>query len=71
MLHYIFFHNKKKEWQKIKDIFRKKRVPEWIKKNNNKTQDFPDGPLVKNPPANEGDTGWIPGMGRYYMPQSN
>ena len=25
---------------------------------------FPDGPLVKNPPANAGDTGLIPGPGR-------
>ena len=29
---------------------------------------FPDGPLVKNPPANAGDTGLIPGPGRSHMP---
>ena len=29
--------------------------------------DFPGGPVVKNPPANEGDTGSIPGLGRSYM----
>ena len=49
-------------------------MPEWIrkkKKKQHKTQDFPDDPLVKNPPANEGDTGSIPGTERYYMPQSN
>ena len=26
--------------------------------------DFPGGPVVKNPPANAGDVGWIPGWGR-------
>ena len=26
--------------------------------------DFPGGPVVKNPPANAGDTGLIPGLGR-------
>jgi len=27
--------------------------------------------LVKNPPANAGDTGSMPGPGKFYMPQSN
>ena len=27
-------------------------------------QDFPGGPVVKNPPANAGATGLIPGLGR-------
>ena len=26
-------------------------------------RDFPGGPVVKNPPPNTGDTGWIPGRG--------
>ena len=26
-----------------------------------KNKDFPDGPVVKNPPSNAGDVGWIPG----------
>ena len=26
--------------------------------------DFPGGMLIKNPPANAGDLGWIPGLGR-------
>ena len=34
-------------------------------------QDFPGGTVVKNPPANAGDTGSSPGPGRYHMPQSN
>ena len=32
---------------------------------------FPGGPTVKNPPANTGDTGSIPGQGRLHMPWSN
>ena len=34
-------------------------------------RDFPGGTVVKNPPANAGDTGSIPGPGRSHMPQSN
>ena len=34
-------------------------------------QDFPGGAVVKNPPANSGDTGSIPGPGRSHMPRSN
>ena len=33
--------------------------------------DFPGGAVIKNPPANAGDTGSIPGPGRSHMPQSN
>ena len=41
--------------------------------------DFPGGPVVKNPPANAGDTvgevgggaGLIPGPGRLHMPRDN
>ena len=33
--------------------------------------DFPGGPVVKNPPANAGDTGSNPGPGRSHMLQSN
>ena len=36
-----------------------------------KEEDFPGGPVVKNPPANAGDTGSIPGLGRFHMPQGN
>ena len=32
---------------------------------------FPGGAVVKNPPANAGDTGSIPGLGRSHMLQSN
>ena len=33
------------------------------------TQDFPGGSMVKNLPANAGDLGLIPGLGRYNLPQ--
>lgn len=40
--------------------------------NSNKAfEDFPDGPDVKNPPANAGEVGSIPGPGRFRMLQSN
>ena len=32
---------------------------------------FPGGTMVKNPPANAGDMGLIPGLGRSHMLQSN
>ena len=31
-------------------------------------QDFPGGPEVRDPPANAGDRGSIPGPGRFLMP---
>ena len=35
------------------------------------TEDFPGGPVVKNPPADAGDMGSIPGPGRFHMPRGN
>ena len=32
---------------------------------------FPGGTVVKNPPANAGDTGSSPGLGGSHMPRSN
>ena len=40
-------------------------------KMNEKFRDFPGGVVVKNPPANAGDMGLIPGPGRFHMPRSN
>ena len=34
-------------------------------------QGLPGGTVVKNPPANAGDTGSSPGPGRSHMPRSN
>ena len=36
-----------------------------------KDLDFLGGTVVKNPPANSGDMGSIPGLGRSHMPRSN
>ena len=36
-----------------------------------KYRDFPGGTVVKNPPANAGNTGLSPGPGRSHMPRSN
>ena len=33
--------------------------------------DFSGGIVDKNPPANAGDMGSIPGPGRFHMPQGN
>ena len=38
---------------------------------NHRVRDFPGGAVVKNPPANVGDTGSSPGPGRSHMPRSN
>ena len=32
---------------------------------------FPGGAVVENPPANAGDTGSRPGLGRSHMPRSD
>ena len=38
---------------------------------NNKVGGLPGDAVVKNLPANAGDTGLSPGLGRCHMPQSN
>ena len=35
------------------------------------SEDFPDGPVIKNLPANAGDMGPISGPGRFHMPRGN
>jgi len=37
------------------------------KKNTTEVMGFPGGPLVKNPSANAGDTGLMPGPGRVHI----
>ena len=34
-------------------------------------RDFPEGTVIGNLPANAGDTGSIPGLGRFHMLRSN
>ena len=36
-----------------------------------KKMGFPGGTVVKNPPANAGDKGSSPGLGKSHMPWSN
>ena len=40
-------------------------------KNKENFQGFPGGTVVENLPANAGDTGSSPGLGRSHMPRSN
>ena len=47
------------------------KIKIWETVKNQIMRDFPGGPVVKNPPANAGDTGSIPGPGRFHMPLSN
>ena len=42
-----------------------------MKLKNKQNRDLPGGPVVKNLPANAGDTGLIPGLGRSHILQSN
>ena len=43
----------------------------WRLLKNEEEGDFPGGTVSKNLPANGGDTGSIPGLGRSHMPQRN
>ena len=38
---------------------------------NRRPGGFPGGAVVESLPANAGDTGSSPGLGRYHMPRSN
>ena len=61
--------NKAKSWffEKINKI--NKPLARLIKKRGR--GDFPGGTVVENLPANAGDTGSSPGLGRSHMPRSN
>ena len=43
---------------------------EWPSSKRTQVMDFL-GTVDKNPPANAGDKGLIPGVGRFHVPQSN
>ena len=43
----------------------------FIVSQNISLQGFPGGTVVENLPANAGDTGLSPGLGRSHMPRSN
>ena len=44
---------------------------EWPSSKRRQVMDFLGGIVDKNPPANAGDKGLIPGLGRFHVPQSN
>ena len=60
---YIYIYISKQNVRALKIIFS-------VVKNYT-FSDFPGGAVVKNPPANAGDTGSSPGPGRSHMPRSN
>ena len=43
----------------------------YVGQKENLQRGFPGGAVVKNPPANAGDTGSSPGLGRAHIPLSN
>ena len=47
------------------------RIQQHIKRILNHDQGFPGGAVVENLPANAGDTGSSPGLGRSHMPRSS
>ena len=51
--------------------FAKKKTTLTITTNFKNLRGFPDGSVVKNPPANAGDTGSIPGLGRSHVLQNS
>ncbi|XP_068412549.1 coiled-coil domain-containing protein 15 isoform X7 [Eschrichtius robustus] len=53
------------EREQVKEQQRQKEQRKKIEK------DFPDGAVVKNPPAKAGDMGSTPGLGRSHMPRNN
>ena len=55
--------------QSRKTIQKINETKSWFFKKRNR--DFPGGTVVKNLPANAGDTGSSPGPGRPHMPWSN
>ena len=46
-------------------------VPQESNLKNMKLRGFPGGAVVESLPANAGDTGSSPGLGRSHMPRSN
>ena len=55
---------------KLKKKKKKKPSKVWSLVNNN-GPGFPGGAVVENPPANAGDMGSSPGLGRSHMLRSN
>ena len=59
-------------WPKNQNIKQKQYCNKFNKEfKNGPHQGFPGGAVVENLPANAGDTGSSPGLGRSHMPRSN
>ena len=63
---FCYYHSKIRNCLKIENRYLKQNVS--FKRGG---QGFPGGAVVKNLPANAGDTGLSPGPGRSHMPWSN
>ena len=60
--------------KEISGFLGKKQINNQDERLNSYNKDvlgFPGGTVVKNLPANAGDTGSSPGLGRSHMPRSN
>ena len=60
---------KKKTW--AEDLKRHSKDIQMTNGHRKRCSDFPGGTVDRNPSANSGDTGLIPGLGRFNMPWSN
>ena len=49
----------------------RKESQQWEQQHEGPKRDVPGGPVVKNPAANAGDTGSIPGLGRSHVLRGN
>ena len=69
----FIYNSRDSEYKVAKTIFKKKNKVGRLTFPDFKTyyRDSPGGTVVGNPPASAGDTGWIPALGRFHMPQSN
>ena len=72
MVTFHFIYKDEKPEINIK-LFFKNNLKGFLLKQNLKSyfEGFPGGAVVENLPANAGDTGSSPGLGRSHMPQSN
>ena len=58
--------------ESVREKLKKVQLQEVLNKAFKKrSRGLPGGSLVKNPPANAGDTGSIPDLGRSHMMRSN
>ena len=82
MIHYVYIDVGRTKFLTVREVEQRRElelfaigdigVNSWFSIYKNRYRgDFPGGTVVKNLPANAGDTGSIPGPGRSHMPRSN